>query len=77
MRVRYGMGKITKKAKRVNVTWEEYTYISHKSIYQCPSCYTNFHNTLQQRNITRFICDCGQELMVDEVINKKVNDECD
>ena len=65
------MRKITKKAKRVKLIWEEYTYTSYKSIYECPGCGIIFHNTLNQRNITRFICDCGQELMVDEVVDRK------
>ena len=54
----------TKKAKRVKVLWHELTWIQKRSEYQCPSCYTTYIGTLNE-SIVRFICECGQELIID------------
>jgi len=56
--------KITKKPKSVEVYWDEMKYVSYVSEYQCPSCGTLFRGTLDGIYITRFHCDCGQELIV-------------
>jgi len=55
--------KITKRAKKVKVKWIEIEQIVKRSEYQCPYCRTVYQNTLSP-NITRFKCDCGQELIV-------------
>jgi predicted RNA-binding Zn-ribbon protein involved in translation (DUF1610 family) len=55
---------VTKKAKSVRVKRKEIqtTYIT--TSYTCPSCYTTFVGRSIAENVTRFICDCGQELIV-------------
>jgi hypothetical protein len=53
---------ITKKPKRVNIKWQE--VINHISSYQCPSCLVIYSGGGPSQNTTRFICRCGQELIV-------------
>lgn len=53
----------TKKAKRVRVRWLELTWVQDRSEYSCPTCGTTFIGTLN-KNTLRFICDCGQELVI-------------
>jgi ribosomal protein L37AE/L43A len=55
--------KITIKPKTVKVTWNKIEYVTYRSQYQCPKCRVEYHNTLDKR-VTRFKCDCGQELIV-------------
>jgi DNA-directed RNA polymerase subunit RPC12/RpoP len=55
--------KHTKRPQGVAVKWNENTYTIKRSEYQCPVCRTEYHNTLEQ-NVTRFKCNCGQELIV-------------
>lgn len=61
------MTKITKKPKRVKVIYTKTT--SYYSEYSCPSCGLHLVGAGLQKNVTRFRCDCGQELMVEN--NKK------
>lgn len=56
--------KLTKKAKRVKVVWTEIKWVERLSSYQCPCCHTIYQNTISP-HVTRFICDCGQELIVE------------
>jgi predicted RNA-binding Zn-ribbon protein involved in translation (DUF1610 family) len=57
--------KPTKKAKTAKVTWKEIPAIRRESEFQCPTCKVNFRNTLDYHSkITRFKCDCGQEIIV-------------
>jgi hypothetical protein len=60
---RYVHIKTTKRPKRTKVTWVETK--SYYSNYHCPSCHTQYQGGLN-RSTTRFKCDCGQELIVDE-----------
>ena len=55
--------RITKRPKRVMVKYIKIK--SFRSSYQCPSCKTEFQGYVN-RNTTRFICSCGQELIVDK-----------
>ena len=58
------MKTITKRAKMVSVKWNKEQYIRLTSEYQCPICHTIYKGTLTTL-ITRFLCDCGQELIVE------------
>lgn len=53
---------ITKKAKKVNVLHKETR--SYYSSYDCPSCHTIFANNGPRKDVIRFRCECGQELIV-------------
>lgn len=55
---------VTKKPKRVNVIYRQFT--TESSEYSCPSCHTTFIGAGVRRNTLRFRCDCGQELIVDK-----------
>jgi len=55
--------KTTKRPKRTNVKWVETK--SYYSVYQCPSCHTEYHGGVGG-SVTRFTCDCGQELIVNK-----------
>ena len=57
------MRKVTKIPKRVKVEWKESTCL--RSWYLCPRCKACFDGFVSE-NVTRFICQCGQELIVDE-----------
>lgn len=53
----------TKKPKKVDVKFIQIkTYIAE---YKCPSCKVLFRDGTIQKNVTRFYCDCGQELIVE------------
>ena len=54
----------TKRPKTVAVSSRE--VISHSESYTCPSCHTVFCGYGPAQNVTRFICSCGQELIVGE-----------
>ena len=56
--------KVTKRPKRVTVKYEEVIAIISK--YTCPSCYVSFVGGGPDKNVTRFVCTCGQELIVDK-----------
>lgn len=56
--------KITKKAKSIAVTDIEYTCTYSRPEYTCPSCHTTFKGGDPNKHTTRFICECGQELIV-------------
>lgn len=55
--------KPTKKAKSVKVLWRPIEWVEKRSEYQCPCCKTIYQNTIRPY-VTRFKCDCGQELIV-------------
>ena len=57
------MNKRTKKPKPVKVDYKEYTH--EVSSYVCPSCATEYIGAGISRNVTRFKCECGQELRVE------------
>jgi hypothetical protein len=51
-----------KKPKRVELGWKECTY--YVATYQCPECKIIYVGGGPSRNATRFLCNCGQELIV-------------
>lgn len=55
--------KTTKRPKSVIVRYEKETIINMISEYDCPVCQYEFVGTVGLY-VTRFICDCGQELIV-------------
>jgi ribosomal protein L37AE/L43A len=54
---------ITKKPKCITVLWKKVVYTRIDSEYQCPSCRTFFVRKIDD-NVSRFFCQCGQELIV-------------
>jgi hypothetical protein len=54
--------KITVRPKKVKVKFIE-TTVEH-AVYDCPTCGCTFKGFGPQRNVTRFKCECGQELIV-------------
>ena len=59
--------KPTKKAKRVVVDYEKTTTVEYISQYTCPCCKVNYRGYGPNKNVTRFLCKCGQELIVQQV----------
>lgn len=57
--------KITKTPKKVIVTFQEREIIQIRSVYTCPTCYTTIVGHVDGF-ATRFICSCGQELIVEK-----------
>ena len=57
---------ITKRPKRVLIKVRKETVINCYSSYQCPQCHTVFEGYGPAGNVTRFYCNCGQELIVDK-----------
>lgn len=57
------MNKRTKKPKSVKVDYKEYKH--EVSSYTCPSCAIEYIGAGLSRNVTRFKCECGQELIVE------------
>ena len=60
---------ITKKAKKVRVTWVETK--SYYSKYICPSCWAESRCIGVTKGTLRFRCDCGQEFIVESVSPSK------
>jgi len=56
--------KITKRAKSVDVIVHEYVVTERVSSYVCPSCHKEYKGFGPNRRATRFLCECGQELIV-------------
>jgi predicted RNA-binding Zn-ribbon protein involved in translation (DUF1610 family) len=54
--------KITKKPKQVTVNY--HVIQGESAEYNCPSCRVSFVGSGPLRNVTRFRCKCGQELIV-------------
>lgn len=55
---------MTKKPKRVTIIRHEIKITSYRNEYTCPACKVNFYNGGPSKDVTRFICPCGQELIV-------------
>ena len=58
----------TKSPKKVKVTWIQ--SVSFTSKYYCPSCHGLFDGDAGGRNVLRFRCRCGQELIVENPNDK-------
>jgi len=57
--------RVTKRAKPVEVVDYVQTVESLMPEYTCPTCHTTFKGLYGlDRNVTRFICECGQELRI-------------
>ena len=57
----------TKKAKKAKIEWVETPRIVTMAKYQCPGCRTYFESYTLHENVTRFLCRCGQEIIVENV----------
>ncbi len=58
--------RLTKLTKRPKTVLVKHTKVeSYQSEYTCPSCYGIFVGYVN-RNTTRFLCKCGQELIVNK-----------
>jgi hypothetical protein len=55
----------TIKPKKVTVIFHREVIEIFRSEYTCPSCKVNFYNDGPKKNVTRFRCSCGQELIVE------------
>lgn len=53
--------RITKRPKKVAVTYKKTE--SYYAKYACPSCHTIFVGSGPDKNVIRFRCQCGQELI--------------
>lgn len=58
----------TKKPKRVNVKWQKIEPVYYRSEYRCPACQRVIIGHLRDQHVTRFLCACGQELIVDKEV---------
>lgn len=56
------MIRITKRPKQVMVEHEE--VVGYISQYYCPACHITYRGGGPERNVVRFMCKCGQELIV-------------
>lgn len=61
--------KVSKKAIKVKLEWKEEPFISYRSEYKCPKCKATFQGFVRDRNTTRFLCECGQELIIDKEVD--------
>lgn len=56
------------KAKRARVQLNPIKHISYKMVWTCPKCKRNFEQYgFYQEGMTRFLCECGQEIIADYV----------
>ena len=56
--------KKTINPKRVSIIRHKETRIFYRNEYTCPTCKINFYNGGPEHRVTRFKCECGQELIV-------------
>ena len=64
--------RVTKKAKQVKLEWAEETITHYRSKYECPTCKTIYIGTISKTSkVSRFFCDCGQELIVKQFGNQR------
>ena len=52
----------TRRPKNVIVEWLE--VVTYEVNYECPTCKVHYLGAGPAKNVTRFICSCGQELIV-------------
>ena len=67
--------KVTKRAKSVDVNVEEFMELQRITSYLCPSCGTEYKGFGPKKNVTRFVCECGQELIVRKRTVKQLDSE--
>ena len=60
---------VTKKSKKVTVTFVETKKYYAK--YVCPSCRVEHIGACVDKSTVSFKCDCGQVLIVDNILQKK------
>ena len=48
--------------------------ITYTSEYYCPKCRTQFFGADIGRDVTRFICRCGQELIVEKRVIERLKE---
>ena len=65
------MTKISKRPKNVNVYRRE--TVVYENFYTCPVCHVQYTGFVSG-NTTRFMCQCGQELIVNRRMNEATND---
>jgi len=63
--------KVTKRPKHVTVIHKPLKVTITISAYQCPTCKGYFASDGPPKRVTRFVCDCGQELIVKHVDQDK------
>jgi len=56
-----------KRPRKVKIDWIE--YVHYQSKYDCPFCHTIFVGFVGNKSVTRFICQCGNELIVEQEQN--------
>ena len=61
---------ISKKAIKIKLEWKEEPCVNYTSEYKCPKCKAIFRGFVRDRNTTRFLCECGQELIIDKEVTK-------
>lgn len=60
---------MSKKAKKVKVEWVEIK--SYYPKYTCPHCRIEFQGGAITSATVRFLCSCGQELIIENVRTKE------
>lgn len=68
--------KISKNPKKVKLDFKKVIVETIHVSYKCPACMTTFnhHNSSHFKNVSRFYCDCGQELITEKE-EKKIQHE--
>jgi hypothetical protein len=66
--------KPTKGTKPVTITRKQFISVYERFTYTCPCCHTIFELNTPMINVTRYRCQCGQELSVAQE-NKEVHGE--
>ena len=69
---RIAMSK-TKKPQRVTILYEEIK--SYTPSFTCPACHVEYKGYGPGRNVLRFKCECGQELIVNNPRPKTSSDD--
>lgn len=55
---------MSKKAKTVEVVFQKRMVVDYNISYACPTCYQAYVLYSFDKSVTRFKCNCGQELIV-------------
>lgn len=67
------MIRVTKRAKSVEVFDLIQQVETHTPKYTCPTCRSTTIGWCCGRDVTRFICECGQELIIKKRISMHVD----